>query len=82
MDAVKPDFSHFVKDGKLDVERAYDDYICTLHLFIFPAIKMLEANEADCDSCGSALAFFEAMEAGLTSVEEKIMEYRKAVKAA
>jgi hypothetical protein len=80
LDVVKPDFSHFMEDGKFDAERALDDYICSLHLFIFPAIKMLE--HADCDSCGSALAFFEAMEAGLTSAEEEIIKYRKAGKAA
>lgn len=80
LNTVKPDFSHFVTDGKFDAERAFEDYICSLHLFLFPAIKMLE--HADCDSCGSALAFFEAMEEGLTSAEVEIIKYRKAGKAA
>lgn len=81
MDVVKPDLSYFSKNGKLDAESAFDNYLCSIQLFIFPAIKMLEANE-DCDSCGSALAFLEALEAGAISMEKELMKHRKAVKAA
>lgn len=82
MNVVKPDFSHFVEDGKFDAGRAFEDYLCSLGLFIFPAIKMLEANEADCDSCGSALAFLEAMKEGMASAERELMRIRKPDKAA
>ena len=82
VDVVKPDFSHYVEDGNFDAASAFENYLCSLGLFIFPAIKMLEANEAECDSCGSALAFLEAMKEGMADAERELMRVRKAEEAA
>ena len=79
LDVVKPDLSHFVKNGKLDADSAFDDYLCSLQLFIFPAIKMLD--NSNCDSCQSALDFLEALDAGAVSMEMELKKYRKTVKA-
>lgn len=82
MDVVKPNLSHFVKDGSFDAERAFADYLCSLHLFIYPAIEMLKGTQEPCDPCGSALDFLEALDAGLTAMEKEIIKHRKAKKAA
>ena len=74
LDVVKPDLSHFVTNGKFDAERAFDDYLCSIQLFIFPAMKMLE--HSNCDSCQSALAFLEALNAGAVSMEEELIRIR------
>ncbi len=78
LDVVKPDLSHYMEDGKFDVYSAFENYLCSIQLFIFPAIKMLE--EENCDSCGSALDFFEALNEGAVSMEKELIKHRKAVK--
>jgi hypothetical protein len=82
MDVVKPDISRFMEDGKFDVDSAFENYLCSIQLFIFPARKMLEASEAECDSCASALAFLEALDAGLGTMQTEIVHQRKAGEAA
>jgi hypothetical protein len=76
MDVVKPDISNFLEDGKFDVDSAFENYLCSIQLFIYPARKMLEASEAECDSCASALSFLDALDAGLSAMQTEIVNQR------
>lgn len=73
---VNPDLSRFVEDGKFDAAGAFEDYLCSLGLFIFPAIEMLKQNEAECDYCGAALDSLETLKAGMAAMESEILKLR------
>lgn len=82
MDMVKPDLSRFVKDGQLDAEDAFSNYLCTIQRFIFPAIQALKESMPDCEFCGSALDTLEALDKSSEAMEEELIRVRNTVKAA
>ena len=75
---LKPDFSDYMKDGKLDTLDAFESHINQSKLLLSAAMAILESS----DDGSGALTFLECLDVSLSRGIEEAYRIKRSVKAA